>query len=97
MLCHLLQVLTRFITSSSPIVFWLAGLMTTQQQCTFNAEPQVANIGADGLKAEVVTQSQNDGDFSSWSSSWSSRLVVIYFHFYLFVGTAAFTNFLPWT
>lgn len=56
-------------------------------------EPNASN----GMPTAPETKAQTEADFSWNDSSWFSRVVLIYFHMYLFVGVAAFSNFLPWT
>lgn len=52
---------------------------------------------SNGTSTCADTNDQVDTDYPWNDSSWLSRSVLIYFHLYLFVGVAAFSNFLPWT
>jgi len=52
---------------------------------------------ADDNKADSRKQLVVYLDFLSSGSTWQSRAVFIYFVLYIFVGVAAFVNFLPWT
>jgi len=36
-------------------------------------------------------------DFLSCSGTWQSQAIFVYFVLYVFIGVAAFVNFLPWT
>lgn len=38
-----------------------------------------------------------DGDVLDWNNGCFNKLVSVYFHLYLFVGVALFSNFFPWT
>lgn len=96
-----IQVLTRFIASSCPVIYWFVARMTVSEEIVelsvqSNLMGDETNA-SNGTPSLPETRTQTEADFSWNDSSWFSRIVLIYFHMYLFVGVAAFSNFLPWT
>ena len=92
-MCFYWQVITRFIASSCPVIYWFVAMVTLpRQQLSSHVGDKVANDDADSRR-ELVAAS----DFLNCSSTWQSRAIFVYFVLYIFVGVAAFVNFLPWT
>ena len=88
------QVITRFIASSCPVIYWYVAMVTLpRQQLSTNRGSNTAKKVADAEADSIMSCS----DFLSCRSTLTSRAVFVYFVLYLFVGTAAFVNFFPWT
>lgn len=90
------------IASACPVIYLYLATVTTPR----NPEAGTRSDDADQTDhADPRTDSVTDSDcaemtstnYVEWDSSWSSRATCFYFHFYFFVGIAAFSNFLPWT
>lgn len=112
----MLQVITRFVCSSSPVMYWFVAHLTCkpENQTTGpeNRSPLLNHYDVDGkpnmveetsfhstLNVEPTDYSADPTEeYFDWdNSSKVSKLIFLYFHLYFFVGTAAFSNFLPWT
>ena len=94
-----MQVITRFIVSSCPIIFWFVASITAagSQGEGHTAE---SNVNGNGVTQNIDEQIDSSilDDYYEWDNKDSfSRLIFAYFHLYFFVGTAAFANYLPWT
>jgi len=89
-------VITRFIASSSPVIYWFVAMVTLPQQQSSShvsdKADKVANNEADSRREFVAAS-----DFLNCGNTWQSRAIFVYFVLYIFVGVAAFVNFLPWT
>jgi len=93
------QVVTRLLASSSPILPWLAALMTTRQDKQLvpidedNTEETLYKVecrgNMDSNTDTILFQEQLDGDSAQW--------VMMYFLGYTMIGTVLFSNHLPWT
>ena len=87
------QVLTRFICSSSPVIYWFAAdaLKQTLKQSDLRALESPTSSDSTALLAGVMKT------LVSSSSSWSSKLIVAYFFLYVVLGYILHCNFYPWT
>ena len=104
------QVITRFIASSCPVIYWFIAHITTPEDqfrplVTSVAEEEsvAASSASDTQSAAGKDEagSRNEAaadDLLDWDSSGIFKpAILVYFHLYMFVGTAAFSNSLPWT
>lgn len=106
-----MQVLTRLLWSSSPLLYWYCGAMYVQTSCK---EKPKENQFMTPIKASSVHKSGQTRTSDIWLSKlsvhfitevidrWSVlcirfRAVFIYCVIYFVVGTIMFSNFLPWT
>ena len=98
-----IQVATRFICCSSPVIYWFVATITTPKD-----QLRIKTNQYDIFKKAQAVSSENgvpkpkksaiDVDIIDWDkTNFASKAIFIYFHLYFFVGTAAFSNFLPWT
>ena len=87
------QVLTRFICSSSPVIYWFAAdaLKQTLRQSDLRALESPTSSDTTALVAGVMKT------LVSSSSSWCSKLIVAYFFLYVVLGYILHCNFYPWT
>lgn len=46
---------------------------------------------------DVIMEVFKESEVIDWSEGLFNKAISIYFHLYLFVGAAAFSNFFPWT
>lgn len=106
------QVATRFIASSCPVMYWFIAHITTPED-QFKPVAGAAKPDLDAaskVKEDTPDQSKPvmdlDGDKAAeaaedlldWdNSSLFKQAILVYFHLYMFVGIAAFSNSLPWT
>ena len=84
------QVLTRFICSSSPVIYWFAAdvLKQTLKPSDLRA---LESSDVTALLTGVVKT------LVSSSSCWSSKLIIAYFFLYVVLGYILHCNFYPWT
>jgi len=94
------QVATRLILSASPVVPWLAAIMTTRPDktpvpyCEDDNDKEVLH------KIECKSNLESNTDtilFQEKIESEAGRWVMMYFLGYFLVGTILFANNLPWT
>ncbi|KAK2179523.1 hypothetical protein NP493_486g01021 [Ridgeia piscesae] len=98
------QVVTRFIASSSPVIYWYIATVGAPDHTTQDNIPTMQR-GEDhdiDLSDQWSKRPDKPGssfeDMQIWDgSSWTVTLISVYFPLYFFVGVAAFSNFLPWT
>ena len=107
LLCIHVQVVTRMMASSTPVIYWWLAVLTTPPQ----RKPQHVNPDHNsGLKTprnEVIAQLESEENFNS---SWKNLVfderpmmpkigvwLLNYFVGYACIGTIMFVNFLPWT
>ena len=105
--CIHVQVVTRMMASSTPVIYWWLAVLTTPPQ----RKPQHVNHDqAAGLKNprnEILAQLESEENIKS---SWKNLVfderpmmpkigvwLLNYFIGYACVGTIMFVNFLPWT
>ena len=93
------QVVTRFLAAGSPLLPWLAAIMTTRQ----GKEP-IPLTEEDNLevlmKIECKSNLRSNTDtilFQEKLDSDMARWVMMFFLGYTLVGTILFCNHLPWT
>lgn len=95
------QVTTRLILASSPVLPWLAAILTTRRDkaAVPLAETEEAKVDA-LLKIECRSNLESNTDtilFQEKLETDVSRWVMMYFLGYTLVGTILFCNHLPWT
>ena len=91
-----LQVITRFIACSCPVIYWFVATVTLpQHQSSDHGINMIKKVADDETRRrKQLTQYSN---FLSCSATWQSQAIFVYFVLYVFIGVAAFVNFLPWT
>ncbi|XP_069827635.1 GPI mannosyltransferase 2 isoform X2 [Dendropsophus ebraccatus] len=86
-LCMHVQVLTRFLFSSCPVLYWFCSHVLHKN------EPWIY-----GLKKSKTTYNPALQVLLSWTSlQRGTQIILIYFLGYWVIGTALHVNFLPWT
>merc|ERR1711974_512110 len=95
------QVTTRLLLASSPVLPWLAAILTTRQDKPAVALAEGEEAQAEALlKIECKTNLESSTDtilFQEKLDTDVSRWVMMYFLGYTLVGTILFCNHLPWT
>ncbi|OWF35457.1 GPI mannosyltransferase 2-like [Mizuhopecten yessoensis] len=98
-----IQILTRMLFSSSPVLCWYAARVITEEtrddlRSEVNKWDVISNCRRKDIPAldhskrnVLVDQILSDGQ------SYKSKLVFVYFIGYFVIGTFLFSNFLPWT
>ncbi|GAB1602832.1 GPI mannosyltransferase 2-like [Argonauta hians] len=87
--CMHVQVLTRFIASSCPFFYWFSA---------HNISKNTYDTSTDKDKPKVKALLHKITNFLfPQESNTVSKLVIFYYLSYGFIGTVAFSNFLPWT
>ncbi|XP_041365325.1 GPI mannosyltransferase 2-like [Gigantopelta aegis] len=94
-----IQILTRLLCSSSPVIYWYAAHCTRRK-----LHPESNHSKAEERKyltaSEALSHRNNVvlDDIYCWKDlNINSKLIYTYFFSYLVIGTVAFSNFLPWT
>ncbi|XP_013403749.1 GPI mannosyltransferase 2 isoform X2 [Lingula anatina] len=101
-----IQVITRLLASSCPLIYWYAAAVTTA-----NSSKYAMVNRWDVIKRNQQHTTQESGDLlqsnllelvsteiQNWQkNSAGHKLLLSYFMVYVLIGTAAFSNFLPWT
>lgn len=98
--CVHVQISTRMICSSSPVMYWLAALLTTPM----HIRPlPLTDLNKDQVALQLETPFNLEHPWKSilteerWDSTPENKFFRIYFAGYAIVGTILFSNFLPWT
>ncbi|XP_041980484.1 GPI mannosyltransferase 2 [Aricia agestis] len=108
-----IQVSTRLLASSSPILYWICsskmnvGPTPTSDQNTINEHFRRIGIGKriPSHHLSIANLEGVDNMYSKWNTfiisrrmpDFQSRLIQCYFLGYLMIGTVLFSNFYPWT
>ncbi|KAH9500489.1 hypothetical protein Btru_072065 [Bulinus truncatus] len=107
-----IQVLTRMLFSSSPLLYWYASTLfiNGNRGQKLSRAPNNKRSGSDCLKQGIIIPHLLQSLFSMFKLSFISeafknwyylnfefRAIFIYFLTYFFLGTIMFSNFLPWT
>ncbi len=103
-----MKVITRFIASSSPVIYWYVATVGAPATTSHDNIPTKLHGEEENVDtSDLWNKQSSDGDETqgsgyeysqTWdSSSWTISLISVYFPLYFFVGVAAFSNFLPWT
>ncbi|XP_063981887.1 GPI mannosyltransferase 2 [Diachasmimorpha longicaudata] len=80
-----IQVSTRLLASASPILYWYAAIILTNEERNDLHYQHDVRLGFNIFFRTPTTR------------SIEPRLVIAYFTSYIFVGTIFYSNFLPWT
>ncbi|XP_055979186.1 GPI mannosyltransferase 2 isoform X1 [Sorex fumeus] len=99
-LCMHVQVLTRFLGSSTPIVYWFpAHLLQDQEPLLKSLETMPWKpFARDSPPEQKVTRNSIMGLLYNWKTcSLVTRCILGYFLAYWFLGLILHCNFLPWT
>lgn len=110
LLCAHVQVSTRILCSSCPIIYWWAAMLTASED---RVKPVPVYYGtaaaSNGPRPDVLVKLEKVSNFKSWWKNaaideWKMDKVpkdylwiLPYFVGYSVVGTVLFVNFLPWT
>jgi len=95
-----IQVATRLIFSASPVVPWLAAILTTSPDKTPVPFSEDENSKEVLYKIECKSNLESNTDtilFQEKIETETGRWVMMYFLGYFLVGTILFSNNLPWT
>ncbi|KAK7099027.1 GPI mannosyltransferase 2-like [Littorina saxatilis] len=84
-----IQVVTRFLCSASPVIYWFAAYLLQPPSYSKWSESHFFDSSEPILLSTWWTLYSN--------GSAAGRCVLIFFMGYFVVGTVAFSNFLPWT
>ncbi|XP_067867528.1 palmitoyltransferase ZDHHC18-A isoform X1 [Heterodontus francisci] len=91
-----IQVVTRFLASSSPILYWFSAHLL----CETESRPLAQNSATSPYpyKFGIFPRNQVTALLRDWSGcSLTARCILGYFLLYWFLGLALHCNFLPWT
>ncbi|ELT98164.1 hypothetical protein CAPTEDRAFT_226128 [Capitella teleta] len=91
------QVITRLIAASCPILYWFVASLTISQDQLRTRSGASSTQGLNGTFHSSSNKTNSWEDSVDWDSHWLNNVIFVYFHLYFFVGVAAFSNFLPWT
>ena len=106
------QVITRIIASACPVFYWFVAHLTFPKEKPSQGTSGNSYTDQNGFNPiqhsylyqyNILQPNRNnplekDSDILEWDNqTWVKKFIMTYFHLYLFVGTAAFSNFLPWT
>ncbi|GFO19104.1 GPI mannosyltransferase 2 [Plakobranchus ocellatus] len=95
-----IQVLTRLLCSSSPLIYWYCGTLFVSK-CQRPILMQSSSGGLQGFAVAAMNKLHLHFIatlLSSWSClSQELKCIVAYFILYFIIGTVMFSNFLPWT
>ncbi|XP_055541785.1 GPI mannosyltransferase 2 [Wyeomyia smithii] len=95
------QVTTRMVASSSPLLYWFAADYFTSDRAFIRRQVirKLSKQVQDGT--EPCTHIETYVELSEvldWKSmNWKQKAIILYFAGYAIVGTILFSNFLPWT
>ncbi|XP_058447621.1 GPI mannosyltransferase 2 [Malaya genurostris] len=95
------QVMTRMIASSSPLLYWFAADYFTGDKAFIRRQVirKLSKQVQDGT--EPCTHFENYVELSEMldfrAMNWKQRFILCYFLGYSIIGTVLFSNFLPWT
>ena len=99
-LCVHVQISTRLLCSSSPVLYWIAAVVTTPP----DRKPCPANLdfAKEELATKIETKENLENNFRNVLTeepivSDEARWIKLYFVSYAIIGTIMFSNFLPWT
>ncbi|XP_049734340.1 GPI mannosyltransferase 2 isoform X1 [Elephas maximus indicus] len=99
-LCMHVQVLTRFLCSSSPIVYWFSAHLLQNQEPLLRSLETVPwkPLAGDSPPAQKVPRNPIKGLLYNWKTcSPVTRYILGYFLTYWLLGLLLHCNFLPWT
>ncbi|XP_064081147.1 GPI mannosyltransferase 2-like isoform X3 [Macrobrachium nipponense] len=95
-LCIHVQVTTRLLCSSCPVIYWFAAhLLTDQTKKEGKDERQCVEIRAEAV--ENMNSFYKVALLSEFPKSFWGQVILSYFLLYCFVGVILYSNFLPWT
>lgn len=99
-LCMHVQVLTRFLGSSTPIVYWFPAYLLQDQEPLLRSLETMPwkPLARDSLQGQKVLRNSIMGLLYNWkASSLVTRCILGYFLTYWLLGLLLHCNFLPWT
>ncbi|XP_077990533.1 GPI alpha-1,6-mannosyltransferase 2-like [Glandiceps talaboti] len=91
-----IQIVTRFIASSCPVIYWFAAAMTTPSSVNHKQKANESQ-GQRTLFQEVMSNEVIQQVINFKKSNLKTRLILGYFLFYNMLGITLHCNFLPWT
>lgn len=103
-----IQVMTRMVFSSSPVLYWYAAYIMTTEACEQPRQNynkwDVSGFQSEKHKVETKYNLQHnirnilmDQIFNFHCQNLQTKLILSYFIGYSVIGTILFCNFLPWT
>ncbi|XP_072534927.1 palmitoyltransferase ZDHHC18-A [Salminus brasiliensis] len=103
--CMHVQVLTRFLAASSPVVFWVSGhflvtcepLLRESKSFAHGQEKESVRKGFVGFSLMCINNPVTQLLMHWRTCSFSTRCILGYFISYWLIGLALHCNFLPWT
>lgn len=88
------QVLTRFLCSSSPVLYWFAAMIVSQALLVPSTTTSSSHL-LKGLYNTLFSQYSTPAEDST--SKLTTKLTVFYFLAYVILGCVLHCNFYPWT
>lgn len=88
------QVLTRFLCSSSPVLYWFAAVTVSQALLVPSTRVSSSHL-LQGLYSTLFSQYSTPAEDST--STFITKLTVFYFLAYVILGCVFHCNFYPWT
>lgn len=100
-LCVHVQISTRMLFSSSPVLYWIAALITSSQERK-SGGPGNLDLSKEDLALKLESKVNLENTFRNVVTdepivSTEAKWIKIYFVSYTLIGTVLFSNFLPWT
>ncbi|XP_035569804.1 GPI mannosyltransferase 2 isoform X3 [Canis lupus baileyi] len=95
-----LQVLTRFLGSSTPIVYWFPAYLLQNQEPLLRSPETVPwkPLAGESVARQKVPRNSLVGLLYNWKAcSLVTRCILSYFLSYWLLGLLLHCNFLPWT
>ncbi|XP_063605922.1 GPI mannosyltransferase 2-like [Penaeus indicus] len=96
-LCIHVQVTTRLLCSSCPVVYWFAAHMLTDQPKNVNEKPSKKNMIVHAETPANLNSFYQVSLLSEFPKTFWGQFIISYFLLYSLVGVVLYSNFLPWT
>lgn len=96
-LCIHVQVTTRLLCSSCPVVYWFAAHMLTDQPKNINEKSSKKNLSVHAETPANLNSFYQVSLLSEFPKTFWGQFIISYFLLYSLVGVVLYSNFLPWT